>query len=96
VVEDLGFLFLMKAAGKETRGLPTPVRTYGLTHVALAVRDPERSIRICQAILGVVMVYREADPLFRRRLRAAATSWFSSATPGMPASPAASGTSAFG
>ena len=37
------------------------VRTYGLTHIALAVTDPERSLRFYQAVLGVVPVYREAN-----------------------------------
>ncbi|MGH6924152.1 MAG: VOC family protein [Propylenella sp.] len=37
------------------------VETYGLTHVALAVADPERSLAFYQAVLGVVAVYREAD-----------------------------------
>jgi len=37
------------------------LRTYGLTHVALAVADPERSFSFYQAVLGVIAVYREAD-----------------------------------
>jgi catechol 2,3-dioxygenase-like lactoylglutathione lyase family enzyme len=37
------------------------VRTYGLTHVAIAVEDPERSLAFYQAVLGVVAIYREAD-----------------------------------
>jgi catechol 2,3-dioxygenase-like lactoylglutathione lyase family enzyme len=37
------------------------VKTYGLTHIALAVKDPERSLTFYQRVLGVVPVYRQAD-----------------------------------
>ncbi len=37
------------------------VRTHGLTHVALAVRDPQRSLAFYQAVLGVVPVYQEKN-----------------------------------
>jgi catechol 2,3-dioxygenase-like lactoylglutathione lyase family enzyme len=35
------------------------VRTYGLTHIALSVRDAERSLSFYQQVLGVVPVYRD-------------------------------------
>jgi catechol 2,3-dioxygenase-like lactoylglutathione lyase family enzyme len=34
------------------------VRTHGLTHLALAVRDGERTLRFYEQVLGVVPVYR--------------------------------------
>ena len=37
------------------------VPTHGLTHVALAVRDPERSLAFYGAVLGAIPVYRDAD-----------------------------------
>ena len=36
-----------------------PVRTHGLTHIALAVRDPERSLNFYRKVFGVVAVYKE-------------------------------------
>ena len=38
-----------------------PVKTHGLTHIALAVRDPQRSLRFYQDVLGVVTVYQQGD-----------------------------------
>jgi catechol-2,3-dioxygenase len=38
---------------------PASVRSYGLTHVALAVRDTVRSARFYQCVLGAVEVYRQ-------------------------------------
>lgn len=35
------------------------VRTYGLTHIALAVRDAKRSLRFYQKVFGVIPVYEE-------------------------------------
>ena len=35
------------------------VETFGLTHIALAVRDVERSSRFYQGVLGAVEVYRQ-------------------------------------
>ncbi|HEX9341187.1 MAG TPA: VOC family protein [Thermoplasmata archaeon] len=35
------------------------VRTYGLTHVGLAVRDMERSLRFHERLLGVEVLYRD-------------------------------------
>jgi catechol 2,3-dioxygenase-like lactoylglutathione lyase family enzyme len=36
------------------------IRTHGLTHIALAVTDPERSLRFYQQVFGAVPVYRSA------------------------------------
>jgi catechol 2,3-dioxygenase-like lactoylglutathione lyase family enzyme len=35
------------------------VRTYGLTHIALAVRDTDRAFQFYQRVFGAVAVYRE-------------------------------------
>jgi catechol 2,3-dioxygenase-like lactoylglutathione lyase family enzyme len=37
------------------------VETYGLTHLALAVRDVERSFAFYQKVFGMVAVYRDDD-----------------------------------
>jgi catechol 2,3-dioxygenase-like lactoylglutathione lyase family enzyme len=38
-----------------------PVKTHGLTHIALAVNDPQRSFDFYRRVLGVVAVYKQAD-----------------------------------
>lgn len=35
------------------------IQTYGLTHIALAVKDAERSLRFYQDVFGVVPVYQQ-------------------------------------
>ena len=37
------------------------IETRGLSHVALAVRDPERSMRFYQQVVGAIAVYREPE-----------------------------------
>ncbi len=37
------------------------VKTHGLTHIALAVRDPRRSFEFYRQVLGVEPVYTDAD-----------------------------------
>ena len=32
------------------------IKTFGLTHIALAVKDPERSLRFYQQVFGMVEV----------------------------------------
>jgi catechol 2,3-dioxygenase-like lactoylglutathione lyase family enzyme len=37
------------------------VKTYGLTHIALAVKDPERSLQFYSRVFGAVAVYKQPD-----------------------------------
>jgi catechol 2,3-dioxygenase-like lactoylglutathione lyase family enzyme len=37
------------------------LKTHGLTHISLAVRDPERSLRFYRSVLGVEESYRDDD-----------------------------------
>jgi catechol 2,3-dioxygenase-like lactoylglutathione lyase family enzyme len=39
------------------------VATHGLTHLALSVRDPERSLRFYSAAFGVREYFRDADTI---------------------------------
>ncbi len=39
------------------------VRTYGLTHIGLAVRDMERSLRFYERLLGVAVLYRDGHSI---------------------------------
>jgi catechol 2,3-dioxygenase-like lactoylglutathione lyase family enzyme len=43
------------------RARARPVKTYGLTHVSLAVRDPQQSFAFYRAVIGVVPVYEQRD-----------------------------------
>jgi catechol 2,3-dioxygenase-like lactoylglutathione lyase family enzyme len=38
-----------------------PVPTFGLTHIALGVRDPETSFEFYRRVFGMVAVYRNPD-----------------------------------
>jgi catechol 2,3-dioxygenase-like lactoylglutathione lyase family enzyme len=37
------------------------IKTHGMSHVALAVRDPERSLEFYRAVFGAVPIYRDSD-----------------------------------
>lgn len=41
--------------------MPKPVLTHGLTHIALSVADPARSLRFYQQVLGVIPVFQGDD-----------------------------------
>lgn len=38
-----------------------PAATHGLTHIALSVQDPARSLRFYRAVVGAIPVYEGAD-----------------------------------
>src|SRR5438477_6249495 len=40
---------------------PATIRTHGLTHLALAVRDPKRSLRFYRKVFGAVAVYENEN-----------------------------------
>lgn len=48
-------------ARSRSRPRTSPVATYGLTHLALAVRDPARAFAFYQAVFGMKAVYRGAE-----------------------------------
>jgi catechol 2,3-dioxygenase-like lactoylglutathione lyase family enzyme len=37
------------------------IRTHGMTHIALAVRDVERAFRFYEAVFGMIAIYRDRD-----------------------------------
>ena len=39
------------------------IRTHGLTHISLAVKNPERSLRFYEAVFGVEEYYRDAESI---------------------------------
>ncbi len=39
------------------------VKTYGLTHLSLSVRDPSVSLAFCQAVFGVEEYYRDESSI---------------------------------
>jgi catechol 2,3-dioxygenase-like lactoylglutathione lyase family enzyme len=41
----------------------SPIKTFGLTHINLAVADPERSLRFYAAVFGVEEYFRDADSI---------------------------------
>jgi catechol 2,3-dioxygenase-like lactoylglutathione lyase family enzyme len=48
------------ATGRRT---PKKISTYGLTHISLAVRDPERALRFYEQVFGVKEYYRDANTI---------------------------------
>ena len=67
----------------------------GLTHVALSVRDADRSAAFYKQVFGAVEVYRQ-DGFVQLQTPARETSWSSNRIPSAPAAPAASCTSGSG
>jgi catechol 2,3-dioxygenase-like lactoylglutathione lyase family enzyme len=44
-------------------GMTHMVKTYGLSHIALKVADPERSVRFYRSVFGVEEYFRDADSI---------------------------------
>lgn len=42
------------------------IKTYGLTHISLAVRDPERSMRFYRDVFGAQEYYRDQESIQAR------------------------------
>jgi catechol 2,3-dioxygenase-like lactoylglutathione lyase family enzyme len=52
-----------KQPAKSTHKAAKPLRTHGLSHLSLAVRDPERSLKFYKTVFGVKEYYRDADSI---------------------------------
>ena len=39
------------------------IKTHGLTHISLSVRDPERSLRFYRDVFGVQEYYRDDEQI---------------------------------
>lgn len=54
---EISFSFVRTAHATATGG--AMVNTHGLTHISLAVRDPDRSLRFYRQVFGVKEYYRD-------------------------------------
>ena len=70
------------------------VETHGLSHVSLAVRDPQRSLEFYSQAFGVREYFRDHDQI-QVKGPGPFTCWHSNAPPRRRAPPAASPTSGF-
>ena len=52
-----------KQRARSTSKSAKPLRTHGLSHLSLAVRDPERSLKFYTTVFGVKEYYRDADSI---------------------------------
>jgi catechol 2,3-dioxygenase-like lactoylglutathione lyase family enzyme len=52
-----------RAVGARRAPRSPPIVTHGLTHIALAVKSPARSLRFYRAVFGVREYYRDADSI---------------------------------
>jgi len=52
-----------KQTAKSTQKAAKPLKTHGLSHLSLAVHDPERSLKFYKTVFGVKEYYRDADSI---------------------------------